>query len=92
MVYHDKVSLERRAIADAGLGNVGVSLAAFHHLMGQQQQRLPASMLTTATHDHKRGEDVRARINALSEMPQEWRRRVRRSRVRAVCRRRRRPG
>jgi (1->4)-alpha-D-glucan 1-alpha-D-glucosylmutase len=35
-------------------------------------------MLTTATHDHKRGEDVRARINAMSELPVEWGRRVRR--------------
>ena len=35
-------------------------------------------MLASATHDHKRGEDVRARMHALSELPQEWRRRVRR--------------
>jgi (1->4)-alpha-D-glucan 1-alpha-D-glucosylmutase len=33
-------------------------------------------MLATATHDHKRGEDVRARLNALSELPLEWRRQV----------------
>jgi (1->4)-alpha-D-glucan 1-alpha-D-glucosylmutase len=33
-------------------------------------------MLASATHDHKRGEDVRARINALSELPLEWRRQV----------------
>jgi (1->4)-alpha-D-glucan 1-alpha-D-glucosylmutase len=52
----------------------GVSTSAFHHLMQQQQQRLPASMLASATHDHKRGEDVRARINVLSELPLEWRR------------------
>jgi (1->4)-alpha-D-glucan 1-alpha-D-glucosylmutase len=50
--------------------------SAFHHLMQQQQRRHPASMLTTATHDHKRGEDVRARLNALSELPLEWRRQV----------------
>jgi (1->4)-alpha-D-glucan 1-alpha-D-glucosylmutase len=56
----------------------GVSLSAFHHLMQQQQQRLPASMLASATHDHKRGEDVRARINVLSELPLEWRRHVNR--------------
>ena len=29
-------------------------------------------MNTTATHDTKRGEDVRARINVLSELPDEW--------------------
>ena len=33
-------------------------------------------MLATATHDHKRGEDVRARIDVLCEMPLEWRRQV----------------
>jgi (1->4)-alpha-D-glucan 1-alpha-D-glucosylmutase len=56
----------------------GVSPAAFHHLMSQQQRYRPLGMVTTATHDHKRGEDVRARIDVLSEMPREWRRRVRR--------------
>jgi (1->4)-alpha-D-glucan 1-alpha-D-glucosylmutase len=54
----------------------GVSPSAFHHLLQQQQRRHPASMLATATHDHKRGEDVRARINALSELPLDWRRQV----------------
>src|SRR5262249_11456090 len=38
----------------------------------------PDSMLTTATHDTKRGEDARLRIDALSEIPGEWRQRVRR--------------
>ena len=35
-------------------------------------------MLTTSTHDTKRSEDVRARIDVLSEMPKEWRTAVRR--------------
>jgi (1->4)-alpha-D-glucan 1-alpha-D-glucosylmutase len=56
----------------------GTSPAAFHHLMQQRQRRHPHTMLAMATHDHKRGPDVRARIAALSEMPTEWRRRVRR--------------
>src|SRR4029077_17497851 len=38
----------------------------------------PAGMLATATHDTKRGEDSRARLNVLSEIPVEWERRVRR--------------
>lgn len=54
----------------------GVSPTAFHHLLLQQQRHHPASMLASATHDHKRGEDVRARLDALSELPQEWRRQV----------------
>jgi (1->4)-alpha-D-glucan 1-alpha-D-glucosylmutase len=36
----------------------------------------PLAMLASATHDTKRGEDTRARIDALSEMPDEWARRV----------------
>ena len=36
----------------------------------------PLEMLATATHDTKLGEDVRARINVLSEMPDEWEREV----------------
>jgi (1->4)-alpha-D-glucan 1-alpha-D-glucosylmutase len=37
----------------------------------------PRAMLATATHDHKRGEDVRARLAALSELPGLWEREVR---------------
>jgi (1->4)-alpha-D-glucan 1-alpha-D-glucosylmutase len=32
----------------------------------------PHAMLATATHDHKRGEDVRARLSLLSQIPQQW--------------------
>lgn len=32
----------------------------------------PHKMNTTSTHDSKRGEDARARINVLSEIPEEW--------------------
>lgn len=56
----------------------GVSVAAFHHVTQERARRWPATMLTTATHDTKRGEDVRARIDVLSEIPREWGRRVRR--------------
>lgn len=48
----------------------GLPLARFHqHNSGKA---FPSTMLTTATHDTKRGEDTRARINVLSEMPAEW--------------------
>ncbi|MEZ4552593.1 MAG: malto-oligosyltrehalose synthase [Dehalococcoidia bacterium] len=49
-----------------------VDAAGFHARNAERARRWPASMLTTATHDHKRGEDVRARLGALSERPQEW--------------------
>ncbi len=54
------------------------SVAAFHADARRRAQRWPHEMLTTSTHDTKRSEDVRARIDVLSEMPAEWRRRLER--------------
>jgi malto-oligosyltrehalose synthase/4-alpha-glucanotransferase len=51
----------------------GVSLAAFHRSNQEKVKRWPHSMLGTSTHDSKRAEDVRARIDVLSEVPAEWR-------------------
>src|SRR5262249_55644465 len=56
----------------------GTSIAAFHKASQERLQRHPFGMLATATHDHKRGEDLRARLNVLSERPREWGRRVQR--------------
>lgn len=56
----------------------GVTVAAFHKAMQEVARRWPDTMLATATHDTKRGEDARVRIDALSEVPVEWGRRVRR--------------
>lgn len=50
-----------------------VDAAGFHARNAERAGRWPASMLATATHDHKRGEDVRARLGALSEQPEAWR-------------------
>lgn len=50
----------------------GLSLEAFH---GQNLDRIkywPHALITTSTHDTKRSEDVRARINVLSEIPAKW--------------------
>jgi (1->4)-alpha-D-glucan 1-alpha-D-glucosylmutase len=55
---------------DAGV--LGLDAAAFHALMQARAEHLPRSQLATATHDHKRGEDVRARLAVISEMPQAW--------------------
>lgn len=54
----------------------GASLAEFHAAMVDRQRQHPGGLSATATHDTKRGEDVRARIDVLSEMPGEWRARV----------------
>ncbi|MBA4792670.1 MAG: malto-oligosyltrehalose synthase [Phenylobacterium sp.] len=45
---------------------------AFHAAMARRAAKWPRSMLATATHDHKRGEDVRARLAVLSERPHLW--------------------
>lgn len=45
---------------------------AFHYTARNRLQNWPFAMITTATHDHKRGEDTRARLNVISETPQRW--------------------
>jgi malto-oligosyltrehalose synthase len=45
---------------------------AFHRRMQRRQADWPRALLATATHDHKRGEDVRARLAVLSGMAAEW--------------------
>lgn len=56
----------------------GLSVNAFHRRNQIRGELWPNSMNTSSTHDTKRGEDVRARINVLSEMPTEWNRAIRR--------------
>src|SRR5215207_9736663 len=53
-------------------GHFGVTLEAFHAANAERLRAWPHAMIATATHDTKRGEDARARLNALSEMPQDW--------------------
>jgi (1->4)-alpha-D-glucan 1-alpha-D-glucosylmutase len=43
---------------------------SFHAAMQKRAARWPRSLLATATHDHKRGADTRARLSALGERPQ----------------------
>ena len=50
----------------------GLSVAAFHGANRSRAHRWPHSLLATSTHDSKRAEDVRARINVLSELPAAW--------------------
>jgi len=49
-----------------------VGIEQFHTLQGLRQTSIPHSMTTLSTHDTKRGEDVRARISSISEIPDEW--------------------
>ena len=68
-VYNRLVSLNEVGGAPDRFGTV---LDTFH---GQNIERIknwPYALITSSTHDTKRGEDVRARINVLSEIPAEW--------------------
>jgi (1->4)-alpha-D-glucan 1-alpha-D-glucosylmutase len=51
----------------------GRSLTAFHRRNGDRARDWPAALLASSTHDTKRSEDVRARMNVLSELPRDWR-------------------
>jgi (1->4)-alpha-D-glucan 1-alpha-D-glucosylmutase len=68
----------------------GTSVQAFHSDSQYRARNWPHEMLGTSTHDTKRSEDVRARINVLSEMTMAWRkiierwRRMNRTRKREV--------
>jgi (1->4)-alpha-D-glucan 1-alpha-D-glucosylmutase len=53
-------------------GHFGLSPDAFHRANADRARDWPHAMIATATHDTKRGEDARARLLALSEMPDEW--------------------
>ncbi|HEV7220510.1 MAG TPA: malto-oligosyltrehalose synthase, partial [Terriglobales bacterium] len=50
----------------------GESVEGFHANMVERAKSWPHSMLDTSSHDTKRSEDVRARINVLSEIPAQW--------------------
>ncbi len=58
-------------------GRFSMSVQDFHAACIDRALRFPNTMLTTATHDHKRGEDVRTQIAAISELPQEWEQTIR---------------
>jgi (1->4)-alpha-D-glucan 1-alpha-D-glucosylmutase len=49
-----------------------ISVEDFHAACQLRQKMYPRTMVATATHDHKMGENVRSRITVISEMPQEW--------------------
>jgi len=56
----------------------GLTAEAFHERNIDRQRNWPATLLATSTHDTKRSEDVRARMVAISEIPELWRRSLQR--------------
>src|SRR6266700_2339964 len=59
----------------------GLSIDAFHERNLDRHRNWPATLLATSTHDTKRSEDVRARMVAISEIPELWRRSLQRWRT-----------
>jgi len=57
-------------------GRLSVRVPDFHEMNRQRLEHWPLELLATSTHDTKRGEDARARINVLSEMTDAWSRAV----------------
>lgn len=55
----------------------GISGEDFHAFNGKRFAKWPCTLNATCTHDTKRGEDIRARLNVLSEIPGEWQEHVR---------------
>jgi (1->4)-alpha-D-glucan 1-alpha-D-glucosylmutase len=53
-------------------GRLALEPDEFHQAMVERARDYPHAMLATATHDHKRGEDHRARLAVLSELPHQW--------------------
>ena len=70
-VYNRLVSLNE--VGGAPTSN-GIPLAAFHDFCRYRQEHCRHTLNATSTHDTKRAEDVRARINVLSEIPIKWER------------------
>jgi (1->4)-alpha-D-glucan 1-alpha-D-glucosylmutase len=74
-VYNRLVSLNE---VGGNPARFGTAPAAAHRFHADRQARRPRGLAPLSTHDTKRSEDVRARVNVLSEMPAEWGAAVRR--------------
>jgi len=72
-VYYRLLSLNEVG-GDPGI--FGLTLDEFHSFNESRALSWPYTMNATSTHDTKRGEDTRSRINVLSEMPEEWERHI----------------
>ncbi len=68
-VYNRLISLNE---VGGDPGTFGVTAAEFHQYNQRQLAQWPHTLNASSTHDTKRSEDVRARLNVLSEIPEEW--------------------
>ncbi len=69
-VYHPLLSLNE--VGGNPCPSDAASLEEFCAFLTDRQTHWPGSLNASSTHDTKRSEDIRARLNALSEMPSEW--------------------
>jgi (1->4)-alpha-D-glucan 1-alpha-D-glucosylmutase len=67
--FHRLVSLNE---VGGDPGRFGVAVEELHAACREARERWPGAMLASSTHDTKRGEDVRARLALLSEIPGRW--------------------
>ncbi len=75
-VYHPLLSLNE--VGGNPRPSETTSPEMFFSFLQQRRQKWPSSLNATSTHDTKRSEDVRARLNVLSEIPHEWNERLER--------------
>ncbi|HUH41331.1 MAG TPA: malto-oligosyltrehalose synthase, partial [Castellaniella sp.] len=71
-LFYREASLLSRNEVGAWPQRFALSIAGFHERNIARARHHGGGMLATATHDHKRGEDTRARLAVLCEMPQAW--------------------
>ncbi|HMM75628.1 MAG TPA: malto-oligosyltrehalose synthase [Gammaproteobacteria bacterium] len=76
--FYRHVSLVSLNEVGGGSGVFGTPVARFHRANAQRLRDWPHALLATSTHDTKRAEDVRVRIDVLSELPGVWRLALRR--------------
>ncbi|TVQ09539.1 MAG: malto-oligosyltrehalose synthase, partial [Bacteroidetes bacterium] len=74
-MYQYNCFIAHNEVGDA-INAAGITISEFHAAMEDRQQKWPYTMNTTSTHDTKRGEDVRARLNIVSELTDEWKEKV----------------
>ncbi|HET6247679.1 MAG TPA: malto-oligosyltrehalose synthase [Tepidisphaeraceae bacterium] len=72
-IYNRLVSLNE---VGGDPGRFGIAPGALHAWLGNRQENWPLGLSPLSTHDTKRSEDIRARLNVLSEIPDEWWQRV----------------
>ncbi len=74
--YYNRLISENEVGSDPELADHPVDIEGFHQRNRRRLERWPHTLNATSTHDTKRSEDVRARINVLSEIPELWGRRL----------------